>query len=294
MSESTQSDTTPQLVVVTGMSGAGKSSALHALEDIGFESVDNLPVALLHAVVVAGDERSIAVGIDVRTRGFDARHIMSAIEALKQHTRLSVQLLFMDCDLDVLAQRYTESRRPHPLAEDLPLADALELERTLLQPLRANVDLLVDTTHLAPADLKRIVQGRFERGAHRHMRIFLMSFAYRKGLPRDADLVLDVRFLRNPHYQPDLRPLTGLDPGVGAYIEQDPAASVFLERSEALIDPLIPLYEREGKSYLTIAVGCTGGKHRSVFMVERLKAWMAERGYAVEVRHRDMPPASGS
>lgn len=282
----------PQLVVVTGMSGAGKSSALHALEDIGFESVDNLPVALLHAVVVAGDDRSIAVGIDVRTRGFDARHVMSAIDALRQHTHMSVQLLFLDCDLDVLARRYTESRRPHPLAEDLPLADALDLERTLLEPLRGSVDALIDTSHLAPADLKRIVQGRFERKAARHMRIFLMSFAYRKGLPRDADLVFDVRFLRNPYYQPELRTFTGLDQSVGAFIDQDPATALFFERTQNLLDPLIPLYEREGKSYLTIAIGCTGGQHRSVYVAEHLKTWMTGRGLAVEIRHRDLPTAN--
>lgn len=278
-----------QLIVVTGMSGAGKSTALHALEDIGFESVDNLPVALLHAVVVAGDDRSIAVGIDVRTRGFDARHVISAIEALKQHTRLSVRILFLDCDTDILAQRYTESRRPHPLADDLPLADALELERNLLTPLRAQADMMIDTSRLATADLKRAVQGHLDHGARRHMRIFLMSFAYRKGLPRDADLVFDVRFLRNPHYQAELRPLTGLDAKVGAYIAADSAAGDFLGRVQAFLDPLIPLYEREGKSYLTIAIGCTGGQHRSVYVAERLKSWITNQGHAVEIRHRDMP-----
>jgi UPF0042 nucleotide-binding protein len=293
MSDQTNLPKNPQLVIVTGMSGAGKSSALHALEDIGFESVDNLPVALLHAVVVAGDDRSIAVGIDVRTRGFDARHVISAIEALKQHTRLSVETVFLDCDTDVLAQRYTESRRPHPLADDLPLADALDLERTLLEPLRTHADAMIDTSHMPPADLKRLIQGKFERGTRVRMRVFLMSFAYRKGLPRDADIVLDVRFLRNPHYQPDLRPLTGLDRGVGAYIEQDPATAIFLTKSQELLEPLIPLYEREGKSYLTIAIGCTGGQHRSVYVVECLKAWMTGHGLPVEVRHRDMPRSGG-
>lgn len=281
---------TPELVIVTGMSGAGKSSALHALEDIGFESVDNLPVALLHAVVVAGDDHSIAVGIDVRTRGFDARHLLSAIDALRQHTRLAIQMVFLDCDSDVLAQRYTESRRPHPLADDLPLADGLDLERRLTEPLRDASDVVVDTSRLTPAELKRVMQGRFVgRGVTRGMRIFVMSFAYRRGLPRDADLVLDVRFIKNPHYDPALRSLTGLDAAVGRAIDQDPAFATFLERTQALLEPLIPLYEREGKSYLTIAIGCTGGQHRSVYVAERLQSWLAGRGIEVDVRHRDMP-----
>jgi UPF0042 nucleotide-binding protein len=280
---------TPELVIVTGMSGAGKSSALHALEDIGFESVDNLPVALLHAVVVAGDDHSIAIGIDVRTRGFDARHLLSAVEALRQHTRLAIHVVFLDCDSDVLAQRYTESRRPHPLADDLPLADGLELERRLTEPLREEADLLVDTSRLSPAELKRVMQGRFGRGAIRGMRIFVMSFAYRRGLPRDADLVFDVRFLRNPYYDSVLRPLSGLDGAVGHAIDQDPAFATFLERTQALLEPLIPLYEREGKSYLTIAVGCTGGQHRSVYVAERLKSWFAGRGLEVDIRHRELP-----
>jgi UPF0042 nucleotide-binding protein len=259
------------------------------LEDIGFESVDNLPVALLHAVVAAGDERSIAIGIDVRTRGFNARQVISALDALRQHTRRSVKLVFLTSDSDVLAQRFTESRRPHPLAVDLPLADAIDLERALLEPLRAHADVAIDTSRLAIGELRRLIKGAFERGAHRGMRIFLMSFAYRKGLPRDADIVFDVRFLKNPHYEPSLRALTGLDRGVAVHIESDPATATFMAGVESLLAPLIPLYEREGKSYLTVAIGCTGGQHRSVYVAERLKTWMAGRGLAVEIRHRDIP-----
>ena len=159
----------------------------------------------------------------------------------------------------------------------------------MLAPLTSGVDLLVDTTRLAPADLKRIVQGQFGGTGQRRMQVFLMSFGYRNGLPRDADLVLDVRFLKNPHYDQALRPLTGIDPAVGAYIEKDPAAALFLERSTALIEPLLPLYEREGKSYFTMAIGCTGGQHRSVYMVERLKLWFNKLNIPVDVRHRDMP-----
>ena len=282
-------DTPAHLVVVTGMSGAGKSVALHAFEDIGFETVDNLPVALLHAVVAAGDNRSIAIGIDVRTRDFSAEQLLRTLDALRQHTRLKIGLVFLDCDSEIIGQRYTESRRPHPLADDLPVSVAIDIERRLLAPLRGSVDLLVDTSRLLANDLKRIIHGEFDAGAKRTIRLFLMSFGYRHGLPRDADLVFDVRFLTNPHYEKDLRPLTGLDDKVGAYIAADPAYAPFIAGVTNLLDPLIPLYQREGKSYLTIAVGCTGGQHRSVYVVERLKEWLTSRNLSFDVRHRDIP-----
>lgn len=279
----------PRFVVVTGLSGAGKSIALQALADVGFETVDNLPVALISAIVTAHEDHSIAIGVDARTRDFDAGALLSVVETLRHQTQMKVGLVFVDADTDVLVQRYTETRRPHPMANERPIADGIEIERRLLAPLRDGVDLMVDTTRLAPADLKRLVQGQFSGSGLRRMQVFLMSFGFRHGLPRDADQVLDVRFLKNPHYEAALRPLTGLDPAVGAYIEQDPAAQLFLDRATALLEPLLPLYEREGKSYFTMAIGCTGGQHRSVYMVERLKLWFNKRGIAVDVRHRDMP-----
>jgi len=279
----------PRFVVVTGMSGAGKSVALQALEDMGFETVDNLPVALINAIVTAHEDHSIAVGVDARTRDFDAARLLSVIEALRAENKMAVGLVFVDADTDVLVQRYTETRRPHPMAVERPIADGIEMERRLLTPVRGGVDLLVDTSRLTPADLKRTIQGQFGGAGTRGMQIFLMSFGYRNGLPREADLVLDVRFLKNPHYDAILRPLTGLDAAVGAYIEQDPAAKMFLDRTTALLEPLLPLYEREGKSYFTIAVGCTGGQHRSVYMTERLKQWFNNLRSPVDVRHRDLP-----
>jgi RNase adapter protein RapZ len=283
------SEAQPRFVVVTGMSGAGKSVALQALEDVGFETVDNLPVALISAIVTAHEDHSIAIGVDARTRDFDAQQLLAVIEGLRRHGKMKVGLVFVDADTDALVQRYTETRRPHPMAHERPIADGIEMERRLLAPMRSGVDLLVDTTRLAPADLKRIVQGQFSGTGQRRMQMFLMSFGFRHGLPREADQVLDVRFLKNPHYEPDLRPLTGLDPAVGAYIEKDPAAALFLERATALLEPLLPLYEREGKSYFTMAIGCTGGQHRSVYMVERLKRWFNTLGIPVDVRHRDIP-----
>jgi UPF0042 nucleotide-binding protein len=279
-----------QVVLVTGMSGAGKSSALHALEDAGFETVDNLPVALLQAVSTAGQtQRPLAVGIDVRTRDFDASQLLAARDALRKCGPLTVSIVFLDCDNEVIGRRYTESRRPHPLADDLPVAVGVEMERRLLGPLREACDLMIDTSRLAPADLQRILVGQFGHGRERAMHVFLMSFSYRHGLPRDADLVFDVRFLKNPHYVPELKARTGLDRAVGAYIAQDPALATFLDRATGMLSPLLPLYAKEGKSYLTIAVGCTGGQHRSVYVVERLRRWLADQGVAFDVRHRDLP-----
>lgn len=282
---------TPQgprrVVIVTGMSGAGKSSALRALEDSGFETVDNLPVALLNAVVTAGNG-PLAVGIDVRTRDFDAGQLVEVIGALRQKTGVPISIVFLDCDSDVLGRRYTETRRPHPLADDLPITVGIETERRLLAPLHEQAELLIDTSRLAPADLKRTLTGHYKHAAQRQMRVFLMSFGYRNGLPRDADLVFDVRFLKNPHYEPELKPLTGMDGEVAAFIAKDAALAPFIDHLTALLEPLLPLYEAEGKSYLTIAVGCTGGQHRSVYVIERLKAWLAGKNRPFDLRHRDV------
>ena len=276
-----------RVVIVTGMSGAGKSSALRAFEDSGFETVDNLPVALLNAVAAAG-ENPLAVGIDVRTRDFDAAKLFAVVGSLRQSTGMPIGIVFLDCDSEVLGRRYTETRRPHPLANDLPVAVGIETERRLLAPLREQAELLIDTSRLAAADLKRMLVGHYGGGEQRQMRVFLMSFGYRNGLPRDADLVFDVRFLKNPHYVPELKPLSGMDSEVAAFIARDDALAPFLDHLVKLLEPLLPLYEAEGKSYLTIAVGCTGGQHRSVYIVERLKAWLAGKPLAFDVRHRDV------
>jgi UPF0042 nucleotide-binding protein len=275
------------VTVVTGMSGAGKRTALRALEDSGFETVDNLPVALLRAIVTVGD-RPLAIGIDVRTRDFDVPQLAETLHLLRQTLGLPVSVVFLDCDTEVLCQRYTESRRPHPLADDLPVAVGVETERRLLAPLREQAELLVDTSRLAPADLKRILVGQYGGPTARPLQVFLMSFGYRYGLPRDADLVFDVRFLKNPYYDPLLRPHSGMDREVAAFIAGDGALAPFLDHLVKLLEPLLPLYEAEGKSYLTIAVGCTGGQHRSVYVVERLKAWLDGKNRSFNVRHRDI------
>ncbi len=278
-----------QLFVVTGLSGAGKSSALHALEDVGFETVDNLPLTLLEAALRGGGlDRPLAVGIDVRTRGFDAQGLVNNLQELSRQASVALTLIYLECDDDSLVRRYTETRRPHPLDGDLPILSAIALERELLVSIKEAADQVIDTSALTAADLNRMLEKTYGSGGNRQMHIHLVSFGYRNGVPREADLVFDVRFLRNPHYVDDLKSKTGLDDVVGAYISEDIDCSSFMENLKALLSPLLPRYQDEGKSYLTLAVGCTGGKHRSVFIVEELSKWIASRDYAVDLRHRDI------
>ena len=279
-----------KLVLVTGMSGAGRSTALKILEDLGYEAVDNLPLSFLPALLQARQEvvAPLAVGIDVRTRDFDVRRLLSEIDALAHRDGLDIQLLFLDCDNEILARRYTETRRRHPLARDRRVIDGILLEREALVPLRLHAGVLLDTSELRIADLKRVLDGLFGIESRRRLSIFVTSFSFRSGLPREADLVFDVRFLDNPYYDLALRGKTGLDPEVAAFVARDPSFEPFWAALTALLGPLLPRYDREGKSYLTIAVGCTGGRHRSVFIAERLGKWLEEIGQTVVVGHRDL------
>jgi UPF0042 nucleotide-binding protein len=277
-------------VIVTGLSGAGKTSALKVLEDLGYEAVDNLPVGLLASLVRSGEgvQRPLAVGIDIRTRDFGIDPIAHAIATLRAERGLEVRVLFLDCDDDVLRRRFTETRRRHPLAVDRPLIDGIRHERTLVSPLKRSADVVFDTSKLQPGEFKRVLAGHFGLEADRGLMVFVTSFAYRNGLPREADLVFDARFLANPHYVPDLKPLTGRDGAVADYVAADQAFPAFFNSVTDLLAPLLPRFSAEGKSYLTIAVGCTGGRHRSVFVAERLAAWLKEQGVRVELRHREL------
>jgi len=279
-----------RVVLVTGLSGAGRSTALKTLEDIGYEAVDNLPLSLLPRLVGGSSqrERPIAVGIDIRTRDFAVTGLLAEIDRLIAADRIEAKLLFLDCDDEALARRYTETRRRHPLAGDRPVMDGIRLERDRVSPLRARADVVVDTSVLKPQDLKRLLTGHFGLGSRASLAIFVTSFSFRQGLPREADLVFDVRFLDNPYYDPALRPLTGLDAPVQAHISRDPVFADFFDNLVRLIQPLLPRYDREGKAYLTIAVGCTGGRHRSVYVAERIGAWLAAHGQTVTVAHRDV------
>ena len=280
---------TVHLFVITGMSGAGKSSALHAMEDLGFETVDNLPVSLLEAAMRGGGpDRPLAVGMDVRTRDFNAENVIAQVRALGGQSAVAPTLIYLDSDDDVLMRRYTETRRPHPLAKDLPVAGAITLERQLLAPVKAVADLVLDTSTLTPSDLKRQLEKSYGGKDDRPMHIHLVSFGYRNGVPREADLVFDVRFLRNPHYVESLKPQSGLDPPVGEYIADDDAFAPFMANLMTLIEPLLPRYRDEGKSYLTLAIGCTGGHHRSVYTVQELASRLEGLGIEFDFRHRDL------
>lgn len=280
----------PHLLIVTGLSGAGKTSALKALEDLGYEAVDNLPLSLLSVLVgqVRGLHEPLAVGVDIRTRDFGIGALLDELEALIANPDIDAKLLFLDCDDAILQRRFTETRRRHPLAGDRPLMDGITLERNLLAPLRDRADPVIDTTEKTLGDLHQILEESFGLPHRPGLAIFVTSFAYRHGLPREADLVIDARFLKNPHYDPDLRKLTGKDAAVGASIEADPGFADFFDKLMALLLPLLPRFENEGKSYLTIAIGCTGGRHRSVYIAERLAALLDEGGHRVRLRHRDI------
>lgn len=275
------------VVVVTGMSGAGKSMALKWLEDLGYEAVDNLPLSLLGALLRGGEPgRPLAIGIDIRTRDFGAQSMLAELDRLRQEARIS--LLFVESDDEVLGRRFTETRRRHPLAVDRPLLDGIAHERKLVTPLKDRADLVIDTSSLPPAELRRMLAGHFNREERAPLLLFVTSFSYRKGLPREADLVFDVRFLDNPHYVPALKPHTGQDEDVAAFIAKDCGFAPFFNGLTALICPLLPRFAAEGKSYLTIAIGCTGGRHRSVYVAEKLAAWLREQGQRVDLRHRDL------
>jgi UPF0042 nucleotide-binding protein len=278
------------VVLVTGMSGAGLSTALKSLEDLGYEAVDNLPMGMVEALVQQGDAlaRPVAVTVDARTRNFSADALLTRLDTLAARPDLKVSLVFLDCADDILQRRYTETRRRHPLAVDRPVADGIQRERVLLDRVKASADVSIDTTMLSIHDLRRLLSGHFSLSSEPGLHVFVTSFSFRQGLPREADLVFDVRFLTNPHYDPNLRPFTGLDAQVAAMVAGDPDYPAFYRRLTDLLQPLLPRYNQEGKSYLTIAVGCTGGRHRSVFVAEELAAWLKEQGYKVGLMHRDL------
>lgn len=279
-----------RVILVTGMSGAGRTAALKVLEDSGAEAVDNLPLRLMATLVSQGPAagRGLAVGIDIRTRDFDAEAFAETVILLRQETTKPIDILFLDCDSNVLQRRYTETRRVHPMASDRPLADGITAERNLLAPLREAADIVIDTSHTNIHEFGRILRSQLANAATTAPLVQVVSFAYRNGVPRDADLVFDARFLRNPHYEPELRPLTGLDSAVGEYVADDSDFAAFFDRLTDLLALLLPRFQEEGKSYLTIAVGCTGGHHRSVYVAEKLGAWLGERASRVDVRHREL------
>jgi UPF0042 nucleotide-binding protein len=284
----------PLLIVVSGMSGSGKSVALKTLEDLGFYCVDNLPADLLPGFVrsVAGGEgtpEKLAVGIDVRNRNSDLARIpewLSAVGAMG----LDPRLVFFDTEDTVLLRRYADTRRRHPLSHlGLVLADAISLERQVLKPLRQVADVVMDTSALNVHQLRRQVITEFGLGSDDSLSLLFESFAYRRGVPADADFVFDARVLPNPHWDPELRPLSGRDEAVRAYLERQADVGTYAGQVAAFLDAWLPRLRSDTRSYATVAFGCTGGRHRSVFLAERLAAHFRDRGWnEVAVHHREL------
>jgi UPF0042 nucleotide-binding protein len=291
----TQPSLPRRILVVTGLSGAGRTTALKSLEDLGWEVVDNVPLRLLERLLESpppagsiDDDRPFALGIDSRTRGFDAARILSRISMLRDERGLEVAMLFLDCSGAELVRRYSETRRRHPLAQDRPAADGILRERDLLAPLRAAADHLIDTTGLTTNGLQADVRALFGTDGAGEPTLSIMSFGFSRGVPRQADLMFDMRFLRNPHWVPDLRPLSGLDRPVADYVAADPAYADAMERIEGLLLALLPRYAGEGKSYVTVAIGCTGGRHRSVHVAQRIAETLRAAGFSPTLSHRDL------
>lgn len=281
-----------RLVVVTGLSGSGKTAALKALEDLGFFCVDNLPVELLPkflelSVIAGGEVKRVALGMDLRER-----HLLESWNGVFEHVRklgVKAEILYLDASDAVLVRRFSETRRRHPLAEGSSVLEGIQHERILLEGLKEAAELVIDTSETSVHDLKKALWKYFGQGSEEHtLRINLVSFGYRHGIPIEADLLLDVRFLPNPFFVPELKDLTGVETGVQEYVLRFAEAGEFLRKFGELIDYLIPLYEKEGKAYLTIAFGCTGGRHRSVTIVEELARRLKARGRPVQTLHRDV------
>lgn len=288
-----------QILLVTGMSGAGKSTVLRTLEDLGWEVVDNLPLLLLNRLLDTparegsddDGDRPLALGIGTRTRGFDAESVVRRIKKLRDERGYDIGTLYLDCSGFELDRRYNETRRRHPLAQDRPARQGISRERELLEPLRRYANRLIDTSNMSSNELAQQVRVTFSGAGLGEPTVSVMSFGFARGLPANADLVFDMRFLRNPHWVAALRPGTGKDKPVADYVKGDPAYHPAVDRIEDLLLTLIPRYRAEGKSYVTIAFGCTGGRHRSVHVAERVAGRLREAGFSPTVVHRDLQTA---
>lgn len=282
-----------EFVVLTGLSGAGKTQAMHAMEDIGFFCVDNLPPALIpvfYDLCAKSESTMDRVAVVSDTRGGELfKSFFTAMEALKMDNK-SYRILFLDASDGVLVRRFKETRRKHPLSDDLAgsLEQAVRLERDMLGPVRENSDFVIDTSGMSPAQLKGRIAEQFLASASDCMSVHCISFGFKHGIPMEADLVMDVRCLPNPFYDPELRPKTGLDPEVRDYVMEKDETKGFVARYTALLDYLLPLYEKEGKSQLVVAVGCTGGHHRSVALAQYTCDYLGAKGVKASVTHRDM------
>ncbi|WP_298258478.1 RNase adapter RapZ [uncultured Litoreibacter sp.] len=278
-----------QIVIVTGPSGAGRSTAINALEDMGYEAIDNLPLSMIPRLLSGAPlSRSIALGVDVRNRDFTTRALMQLVEALPGQVSSEVSLLYLNAREDVLVRRYSESRRPHPMAPNEGLMDGLQRERELLGAIQSRSDVVIDTSDLSPHELRDELGKLFGTPDDKGLSVLVNSFSYKRGVPHGVDMAFDCRFLRNPHWDPNLRDLTGQEENVVAYVAQDERLSPFFTKIMDLTLMLLPAFHDEGKSYLTIGLGCTGGKHRSVAVAEMMAKGLANKGWQVSIRHREL------
>jgi UPF0042 nucleotide-binding protein len=287
-----------RVVLITGPSGAGRSTAIHALEDLGYETIDNLPLSLVPRLLDGPPvARSLALGIDVRNRDFSAAALIEMIDTLTRRPDVTPEVLYLDCRPEVLVRRYNETRRRHPLAPDVPPAEAVASEIDLLAPVRVRADVLIDTSDLSPHDLKAEIALVFDHGAQDRLAVSLHSFSYKRGVPRGLDMMFDCRFLKNPHWDAQLRPMDGRDAEVRDFVASDPRYGEFTARVRDLLLLLLPAQIDEGKSHLAIGFGCTGGQHRSVVLAEMMARALADAGWQVSIRHRELErrasPAAG-
>jgi RNase adapter protein RapZ len=287
------------ILLVTGLSGAGKTTVLRTLEDLGWEAVDNFPIRLAGPLLALPSPEGrnsgqfpMALGFDSRTRGFQAEQLIQQIKKLQQRGDIDIMTLFLDCSGTEIERRYAETRRRHPLAQDRPAIDGIAQERTLMEPLRRWADKVIDTTKLSASDLQGDIRAQFRSVGNAGMNVGINSFGFSRGIPHNADLVFDMRFLRNPHWDPELRPQTGLDAPVAEFVMQDEAYAESLSKIRDLLLYLLPLYDVQGKAYVNIAFGCTGGRHRSVHVAETFGKWLREAGFSPTVTHRNLTSRS--
>jgi len=283
-----------QILLVTGLLGAGKTTMLRALEDLGWETIDNFPIRLLGRLIDNTAPRQsdirvpLAIGFDSRTRGFNPPAIIAQAKTLTRRKDIDLATLFIDCSSKELERRYNETRRRHPFAADMPITAGIRAEREMLEPLRSWAEMLIDTTDLSSNDLQKLAREKFATSPAQDLTITVSSFGFSRGMPPVADFVFDMRFLDNPHWVDALRPLTGTDDAVGEHIRKDPAFAPAFERICELILLLLPRYHAQGKSHVHIAFGCTGGRHRSVFTAEQVVAVLRDSGFSPTLLHRNL------
>ncbi|SET95245.1 RNase adapter RapZ [Paracoccus homiensis] len=292
MNEQTEFDAgqvAQRVVLVTGPSGAGRSTAINVLEDLGFEAIDNLPLSLIPRLLDgAARPTPLALGLDVRNRDFSTSNVIELIDRLTRHPGFAPEVLFLDCEPDVLIRRYSETRRRHPLSPEGSPLSGVTAEIDVLAAIRSRADVLVDTSELSPHDLKAELARWFDTQASQRLSLSLHSFSYKRGVPRGLDVMFDCRFLANPHWEAELRELNGTDTPVQDFVATDSRYDEFFQRCRDLLLFLLPAHVEEGKTHLSVGFGCTGGKHRSVTLVEKMSQALAEAGWPVSIRHREL------